>query len=103
MILHLASFTWVPGTTATEIAELTRRLREMAEGIPELAAYRCGENLRLRAGGADYGVAALVSDRQGLDRYLDSEAHASIYADLLGRMIEQRSAVQIEVSAGAQL
>lgn len=103
MILHLAAFHWKDDVTDEDVAELTRRLTEMADGIPQLRAYSCGESLRLRPGGADFGVAALVDDGEGLAAYLDSDAHGTVYADLLGRMIAQRAAVQLEVPAGSSL
>lgn len=103
MILHLAAFTWNPDVTDADVADLTAALREMAAGIPELRSYECGENLRLRAGGADYGVAAVVEDEAALSAYLDSAAHAAVYERLLGRMIATRAAVQLPVSDGAVL
>jgi hypothetical protein len=103
MILHLATFRWKDDVTADDVAELTRQLTEMAAGIPQLRSYRCGESLRLRPGGADFGVAAIVDDAAGLDAYLDSDAHAAVYERLLGRMIAERAAVQLPVDAGAAL
>lgn len=103
MILHLATFRWKDDVTATDVADLTAALEAMAGGIPELRSYRCGENLRLRAGGADYGVAAIVDDQAGLDAYLDSPAHGEVYERFLGRMIAERGAVQLPVDAGAAL
>ena len=103
MILHLAAFRWKDDVTAQDVADLTDALQAMAAGIPELRSYRCGESLRLRPGGADYGVAAIVDDEAGLSAYLDSPAHADVYERLLGRMIAERSAVQLPVDAGAAL
>lgn len=103
MILHLATFRWKDDVTPADVVELTSRLQGMAAGIPALRSYRCGESLRLRAGGADYGVAALVDDEAGLSSYLDSAAHTAVYEALLGRMIAERGAVQLEVATGAAL
>ncbi|NEM92351.1 Dabb family protein [Galbitalea soli] len=96
MIVHLASFTWTPEVTAADVAGLTESLTAMAAAVPELRYYQCGENVRLRPGGADYGVLALVDDQAGLDAYLDSEAHKQVYADWLSWMIDTRHAVQLE-------
>lgn len=103
MILHLAVFTWKAEVTPTDVAELTSALRGMAAGIPELVAYECGENLRLRPGGADYAVAAIVADQAGLDAYLDSPAHHEVYEKHLGRMLESRMAAQLPVPEDAHL
>ena len=103
MILHLASFRWKGDVTPDDVAGLTDALRAMAAGIPELRSYLCGESLRLRPGGADFGVAAIVDDEAGLSAYLDSAAHADVYERYLGRMIAERSAVQLPVGDGASL
>jgi hypothetical protein len=103
MILHLATFRWKDDVTASDVAELTEALRDMAAGIPELRSYVCGESLRLRPGGADFGVAAIVADEAALSAYLDSAAHAAVYERLLGRMIAERAAVQLPVESSAWL
>lgn len=103
MILHLASFRWKDDVTPDDVASVTDALRAMAAGIPELRSYLCGESLRLRPGGADYGVAAIVDDEAGLAAYLDSDAHNEVYEKYLGRMIAERSAVQLPLGEGASL
>lgn len=103
MILHLAAFTWKPGVTADDVAVLTSALRAMAGGISELVSYECGENLRLRPGGADFAVAAIVRDEAGLSAYLDSAAHAEVYEKHLGRMLEGRMAAQLRLPEDAHL
>lgn len=97
MILHLALFTWKSDVTPEDVAELTRQLTEMAEGIPALRRYHCGENLRLRPSDADYAVAAIVDDADGLTAYLDSDAHKAVYDRILGRMVASRQAAQLDV------
>jgi hypothetical protein len=97
MILHLVTFRWHEDTTPERVAELTAALIAMADAIPELRAYACGVNVRLRPSPADYGVAAVVDDEAGLAAYLDSDAHTDVYARLLGSMIADRTAVQLEV------
>jgi hypothetical protein len=103
MILHLASFRWKDDVTPSDIAALTEALQAMAAGIPELRSYVCGDSLRLRPNGADYGVAAIVDDEAGLSAYLDSAAHDAVYEKHLGRMIAERAAVQLPVGEGARL
>ena len=99
MIVHLASFVWKDGTTPEQITGLTAALYEMARGVPTLRFYLCGQNLRLRPAGADFGVLALVDDQAGLDAYLDSDAHAEVYRQFLSVMIETRQAAQLETDA----
>ena len=102
MILHIATFTFVERVTADDIAGLTADLTSMAAVVPSLRGYRAGESLRLRPG-ADYGVAALVDDAAGLERYLDSDEHKAVYERWLGWMIQSRQAVQLEVPEGSSL
>ncbi|MFH8249409.1 Dabb family protein [Microbacterium sp. B2969] len=99
MILHLAWFTWQDDVTPDDVAELTRQLTEMAAGIPALRQYHCGENLRLRPSEADYAVAAIVDDADGLTAYLDSDAHKAVYDRILGRMVAIRQAAQLDIGA----
>src|SRR5690606_14331504 len=47
MIMHIASFRWRDDVTAEDVAALTEALTTMAEGIPALRSYLCGENLHL--------------------------------------------------------
>jgi hypothetical protein len=101
MILHIATFRWKDDVTEADVAELTTALREMAAGIPEIRSYATGPNLHLRPGGADFGVAAIVDDAAGLDAYLDHPSHAAVYERHLGRMIAERSAVQLPVDRGS--
>ena len=95
MILHLACFDFVDGTTADDVASLEAALREMAGTLPQLRFYRCGQNLRLRPGGADFGVVAIVDDAEGLAAYLDGDAHRAVQERLLARMTAGRHAVQL--------
>jgi hypothetical protein len=55
----------------------------------------------VRPSPADYGVAATVEDTRALEAYLDSPVHAAVYERLLGRMIAERVAVQLELDLGA--
>ena len=99
MIVHLASFVWKDGTTPQQVAGVTAALYEMAREVPELRFYLCGENLRLRPAGADFGVLALTDDQAGLDAYLDSDAHARVQREWLSAMVASRQAAQLSTDA----
>lgn len=103
MILHLAVFRWNDEVTPADVEALTAALTDMARGLPVLKGYRVGANLGLRPGGGDYGVAALVDDGAALDAYLDSPEHLEVYAQHLGRMIADRTAVQLDVPDSTSL
>lgn len=101
MILHIASFTWKDEVTEADVESLVQALNEMATQIPVLSSYVVGPNLRLRPGGGDFGVAAIVADAEALDAYLDHPAHKAVYDSHLGRMIDQRVAVQLPLTEGS--
>ncbi|MGP3534834.1 Dabb family protein [Microbacterium sp. RD1] len=101
MILHIATFRWKEHVGPADVDALTQALHEMAAQIPEIRSYSAGANLHLRPGGSDFGVAALMDDKAGLDTYLDHPLHQEVYASLLGNMLAERSAVQLEVSQGS--
>jgi hypothetical protein len=101
MILHLAMFTWRDDVTPDAIASLTEALKEMASNIPSIRSYVCGDNLHVRPGGADYAVAAIVDDEDGLNAYIDSPLHKAVYDKYLGGMIAERSAAQLDVAEGS--
>jgi len=101
MILHIASFRWKDEVTERDVTALTEALVAMRAGIPEIRSYVAGPNLHLRPAGADYGVAAIVDDKAGLDAYLDHDDHKAVYEQYLGWMIAERSAVQLEISEGS--
>lgn len=100
MILHIATFSWRDSVTPEAVSALTESLTIMAAGIPELRSYVCGDNLHLRPGGADYGVAAIVDDAEALAAYLESPLHKAVYDKHLGGMIAERSAVQLPLTEG---
>lgn len=100
MILHIATFRWRDDVTPEAVSALTDALTTMAAGIPVLLSYVCGDNLHLRPGGADYGVAAIVADADALGVYLDSPLHKAVYDKHLGGMIAERSALQLPLKDG---
>jgi hypothetical protein len=102
-ILHVALFQWKPTVTAADVDALVVALEEMAAGIPQIRSYRCGANLRVRPSPADFAVAAVVDDEDGLAAYLDAPTHARVYAQHLDAMVESRQAAQLRVPAGIQL
>lgn len=103
VILHVALFQWNASVTEQDVEALVAALEEMAAGIPEIRAYRCGANLRLRPSPADFAVAAVVDDEAGLAAYLDAPSHARVYAAHLDAMVKSREAAQLEVPAGIRL
>ncbi|WP_159499838.1 Dabb family protein [Microbacterium sp. 18062] len=101
MILHTVSFRWREGVTDDDVAALTDALGEMATRIPHLRSYVAAPNLRLRPGGADYGVVAIVDDAAALDAYLDHPAHIAVFKSRIERMLGERTATQLPIETGS--
>ncbi|MDP9028151.1 MAG: Dabb family protein [Actinomycetota bacterium] len=101
MILHIVAFDLIDSATEDDVAGLSGALEEMAAGLPQLRFYACGANLRLRDGGSDFGVVAILDNRQGLDGYLDGDAHKKVAADWLSWIVVGRHAVQLELDPAA--
>ena len=100
-VLHIATFKWKPEVTEADVSALTAALHEMAAQIPEIKSYQASPNLHLRTGGKDYGVAAIVDDKAGLDAYIDHPLHVAVYDKYLGWMIEERAAAQLPIESGS--
>ena len=100
-VMHIASFRWNADVTEGDVAALTAALHAMRAEIPEIRSYIAAPNLHLRPAGADYGVAVIVDDAAALDTYLDHPLHKAVYDDYLGRMIAERSAVQMPIDGGS--
>lgn len=101
MILHIAAFRWKDEVTEADVEALTQALESMARDLPQIRSYAAGPNLHLRPAGADYGVAAVLEDAADLDAYLDHPSHKAIYEQFLGRMLAERTAVQLPITEGS--
>lgn len=97
MIAHLAVFTFSPEMTEERAAALAVELRAMAAGLPSIKHYSAGPNLRMRPGGADFGVVAVLEDQAAIDAFLDSPEHVNLVAKSMTPWVLTRNAVQIEL------
>ena len=97
MIRHLVVFTFRPGTTAEQVDELARRLRELPGLIPTIRRYELGTDLRLRDGNADFAVVAEFDDVDGFLTYSEHPAHQAVIAECIRPIVASRLAVQLAV------
>lgn len=100
MIAHLATFTWRAGVMPEQVEGLTRDLYAMASDIPVLLRYTCGAALRIRDGGTDYGVVAILREPDDVHTYLGHVRHAEVQARWLDDMVAERRAVQLLLPDG---
>lgn len=97
MIAHVAVFTFGPEMTEDGAEALAVELRAMALRLPSIKRYTASPNLRMRPGGADFGVVAVLEDQAGIDAYLDSPDHVDLVAKSIAPFLTQRQAVQLEL------
>ena len=97
MIAHVAVFTFGAEMTEERAKVLAEDLRAMALRIPSIKRYTAGPNLRMRPGGSDFGVVAVLEDQAGIDAYLDSPDHVDLVETSIAPFLTQRQAVQIEL------
>jgi hypothetical protein len=97
VIAHVAVFTFGPEMTEERTEALAVELRAMALRIPSIKRYTAGPNLRMRPGGADFGVVAVLEDQAGIDAYLDSPDHVDLVTTSIAPFLVQRQAVQVEL------
>jgi hypothetical protein len=83
--------------TSDEQKEALRAgLRRLPEIIPEIRAYRFGDDLGLRDDNFDFVVTADFDDLDGYVVYRDNPDHQKAIADLIVPIITARGAVQFE-------
>jgi hypothetical protein len=93
-VRHVATFTFVGGTTEEQIANVTAGLAGLPDEIPEIEAFAFGPDAGLNDGNADYSV---VADFASIDAYLayrDHPAHQAVLADRIKPILAARAAVQ---------
>lgn len=94
MIVHVAAFSWKPGTTPEQIAAVQDALSALPSQIPSLRAYHFGADLGVAEGNADFAVVAMFDDVEGWREYAQHPAHLAVLADLVRPHLALRTAAQ---------
>ena len=95
-LIHVALFTWKPGTTDDQVLELSEGLAALPGSIPEIRSYRFGPDAGLAEGNFDFAVVAEFDSTEGYKVYAAHPAHVDVITRLIRPMRDQRSAVQFE-------
>ncbi|WP_163504908.1 Dabb family protein [Fodinicola acaciae] len=98
MIMHVVTFTWRPDASEDQIRALTKELATLPSKIPALRSYHFGPDLRLRDGNADFAVAAVVDDADGVRGYLEHPAHVELVKNFVQPIVAGRNAVQMAIA-----
>lgn len=100
MFRHIVLLRWAPDTSDDQVAVITTSLRGLPAAVPEIVSYRCGSDLGLGEGNADFGVVADFADREGWIVYRDHPAHQAIITEHISPHLAERTAIQYEIETG---
>ncbi len=90
-------FRWKPGTSAEAIDAVAAGLAELPLSIPEIAAYRFGNDAGLGEDNWDYVVVADFDDIAGYELYRDHDVHQELLVERIAPHVEARAAVQYSI------
>ena len=96
MFRHMVMVRFADDTTDEQKEAMRSALRRLPELIPEVRAYRFGDDLGLRDDNFDFGISADFDDKDGFVVYRDHPDHQKVIADLITPIITARAAVQFE-------
>ncbi len=96
MFRHVVMVKFTPEATDEQKQALREGLATMPEQIPEVRAYRFGDDAGVSADNYDFVVVADFEGQDGFLTYWDHPAHQKLVADLLRPIVAARAAVQHE-------
>ncbi|MDQ3943729.1 MAG: Dabb family protein [Actinomycetota bacterium] len=96
MFRHVVMVSFTEEVTEDQKQALRDGLATMPEQIPEVRAYRFGDDAGLNDDNYDFVVVADFEDRDGFLTYRDHPAHQKLVVDLLRPIVARRASVQHE-------
>ena len=96
MFRHMVMFRFAEDATDEQKEAMRAGLRRLPEVIPEIVAYRFGDDAGLRDDNFDFGVTADFDDKASFLVYRDHPDHQKLIADLIAPIITARAGVQFE-------
>lgn len=96
MFRHVVMVRLAEDMTEDQREALRRGLARMPEVIPEIRAYRFGEDAGLNQDNYDFAVTADFDDADGYVAYRDHPDHQKLVSELLAPFVTARAAVQFE-------
>lgn len=100
MFRHVIMVRWAEGTSEAQKQAVREGLAALPEQIPEIRAYRYGDDAGLGQDNFDFALVADFDDENGWRTYLDHPVHQKFAVDVLRPVIAARVAVQHEWPAG---
>lgn len=96
MFRHVVMVSFTEDATDEQKQNLRDGLARMPEQIPEVRAYRFGDDAGISPDNFDLVVVADFDDHESFLSYRDHPAHQKLVVDLLRPIISRRAAVQHE-------
>jgi Stress responsive A/B Barrel Domain len=98
MIRHTVIFRWKAEATAEQRQRVATELSRLPALVPTLRSYELGSDLGVNEGNFDFAVSASFDDLDGYLAYRDHPVHRAIIREHISPLIQERAAVQFEVS-----
>jgi hypothetical protein len=89
-------FRFTEDTTDDQKEALRAGLTRLPEIIPEIRAYRFGEDVGINEGNFHFVVTADFDDAESYLSYRDNGDHQKLIAELIKPIVAERAAVQFE-------
>ena len=94
MVRHIVIFTWIDGTTGSQVEGFRKALDEMASRLRELTVIQHGPDLHFRDGNGDYALVATFADRAAWDTYQSHPVHKAFVRDFVAPIQASRHTIQ---------
>ena len=95
MIIHVALFSWKPGTKEKEINRALNDVKLLKKKVDGLIDIKCGENFSKWNEGFTHAVIVMAKTRTALDAYRFHPFHKKV-ADKIEKMEEKSIGVDFE-------
>lgn len=96
MFRHVVMFSFTEEAPEETKQAIRDGLAALPEIIPEIRAYRFGDDAGLNPGNFDFVVVGDFDNVEGFLTYRDHPAHAQLVKDLIAPAVSRRAAVQHE-------
>ena len=96
MFRHVVMFNFKDGTTEEQKEAMRAGLRRLPDLIPEIRAYRFGNDLGLREGNFEFVVTADFDGVEDFIVYRDHPDHQKVIAEDIAPIAKTRAAAQFE-------
>jgi hypothetical protein len=93
---HVVIFSFADGTTDDQKEAMRGALHRLPEIIPEIRAYRFGDDLGLRDDNFDFAVTADFDDLDSFLVYRDHPDHQKAITEFIAPIVKRRASAQFE-------